>query len=97
MHCCPKCASLVEELAENTPFVTEGSQIREAEQYVLLSVGDFTVYTTPEEMAEPCDFIRGWNKERLFDLADLSGKVVLDVGAESGRLTFAAAEKARVL
>jgi predicted RNA methylase len=45
-------------------------------------------------MAEKCDFIRGWSKERLFELADLTSKVVLDAGAGSGRLTFAAAEKA---
>jgi ubiquinone/menaquinone biosynthesis C-methylase UbiE len=57
-------------------------------------VEDFIIYTTPEVMAAQCDFIRGWNKERLFSLADLTGKTVLDVGAGSGRLAFAAAEKA---
>ena len=85
----------MEELVRNAPSVTDGHKIREAEKYALLSVEDFTIYTTPEEMAEHCDFIRGWSKERLFELADLSGKVVLDVGAGSGRLTFAAAEKAK--
>lgn len=94
-HRCPECAALVEELVRKAPSVTDGEIIREAEEYALSSVEDFTIYTTPGEMAEHCDFIRGWNKERLFDLADLSGKVVLDVGAGSGRLTFAAAEKAK--
>lgn len=95
MRRCPECALFVEELAAKAPSVTGKEQIREAEEYALLSVEDFIIYTTPEVMAEQCDFIRGWNKERLFALADLSGKVVLDVGAGSGRLTFAAAEKAK--
>lgn len=95
MRRCPECASFVEELTTKAPSVTNGSQIREAEEYALSSVEDFIIYTTPEAMAEQCDFIRGWNKQRLFDLADLSGKIVLDVGAGSGRLTFAAAEKAK--
>ncbi|NLL34820.1 MAG: hypothetical protein GX257_05880 [Clostridiales bacterium] len=50
-------------------------------------VEDFIVYTTPEVMAEKCDFIRGWSKERLFQLADFAEKSVLDVGAGSGRLS----------
>ena len=93
-HRCPECTAVIDELAANSLPSTDAQQIRSAEMYALSSVEDFTIYTTPELMAEKCDFIRGWNKQRLFDLADLTGKVVLDVGAGSGRLTFAAAEKA---
>lgn len=46
-------------------------------------------------MDEKCDFIYAWKKERLFELADFRGKTVLDVGSGSGRLAFAAAEKAK--
>jgi len=94
MHRCPECTRIIDELTETAPVVTEKEQIRNAECYVLSSVEDFIVYTTPEIMAEKCDFIRGWNKKHLFQLTDLTEKVVLDVGAGSGRLTFAAAEKA---
>ncbi len=94
-HRCPECASIVEKLVNNAPVTAGKDEIRAAEKYALSSVEDFTIYTTPEKMAERCDFIRGWNKERLFELADLSGKTVLDVGAGSGRLAFAAAEKAK--
>lgn len=94
MRRCPECAQMAAELAGNAPAVTEAKEIRAAEIYVLESVEDFVIYTTPEAMAESCDFIRGWSKERLFELTDFNDKIVLDVGAGSGRLTFAAAERA---
>ena len=91
---CPECSSLIAELTVNVSAAIDTEQIRAAEVYAMAGVEDFVVYTTPEVMTEKCDFIRGWSKERLFGLADLTGKTVLDVGAGSGRLTFAAAEKA---
>ena len=93
-HKCPDRADALNEIAANAPALTEPSEIRAAEVYALASVEDFIIYTTPEVMAEKCDFICGWCEKRLFELADFTDKTVLDVGAGSGRLTFAAAQKA---
>ncbi|MDR2648129.1 MAG: class I SAM-dependent methyltransferase [Clostridiales bacterium] len=46
-------------------------------------------------MGTNCHYIRTWDKERLYEMVDFRNKVVLDVGAGSGRLTFAAAVLAK--
>jgi len=91
---CSEYAPAIAELVNNASADVDAMRIRDAETYILASVEDFIAYTTPEIMDEKCDFIYGWNKERLFELVDLGGKVVLDIGAGSGRLAFAAAQKA---
>jgi len=95
-HRCPSCAHIVDELVSKAPAAS-ASAVRDAEIYILLSIEDFTIHTTPEKMAEGCDYIRGWDPARLFSLADFDGKVVLDIGAGSGRLTFAAAKRASMV
>ncbi len=91
---CPERSSFIEELAQKTADVSDEAEIRKSEAYALRSVEDFIIYTTPTVMAEKCDFILGWEEKRLFDLCDFANKTVLDVGAGSGRLSFAAAKKA---
>lgn len=95
VHRCPECAPVIEEIAAAAPDGLGAEEIRRAEVYTLASAEDFVTYTRPEIMDTHCSFIYGWNKERLFELADFAGKIVLDVGSGSGRLAFAAAERAR--
>ena len=91
---CPEWAGKIRALISGAPEGLSPEQVRAAEVTVLGAFEDFVIYTTPEVMEEKCDFIYGWNKERLYELCDLQGKAVLDVGSGTGRLAFAAAEKA---
>lgn len=95
LHKCPECREIVENLGEKNTKGLNRQEIRAAELYVLSYVEDFVAYTTPELMDENCDFIYAWEKERLFELTDFQDKMVLDVGSGSGRLAFAATERAR--
>ncbi len=92
-----KCPEVAERIRALTVQAQEGytpEQVRVAEIRVMDEFEDFVIYTTPEVMTEKCDFIYGWNKERLYEMCDLEGKMALDVGSGTGRLAFAAAEKA---
>lgn len=93
-HLLPEHAALLDKLTHEAPAVS-ADELRRCETTVMAWMEDFVTYTTPEVMATKCPFVYGWDKARLFELADFTGKRVLDVGSGSGRLTFAAAEKAR--
>ena len=95
MHKCPECKLYVEGITSSVSPGLSERDIRQAEVFIMEVWEDFVVYCYPEIMDQSCNFIYAWNKERLFELADFTGKVVLDVGSGSGRLAFAAAEKAK--
>lgn len=94
---CPECAPFVESVVKDAPQGLTAEAVRRSEVFVMEATEDFVIYTQPALMDTHCDFIYAWDEARLFEMADLTGKVVLDVGSGSGRLAFAAAKKARMV
>ena len=91
----PEIANDVDRLIAAAPKECTKERVRKAECFILDQHDWAVVYVYPDVMNKNCPYIYNWDKEKLFELADFTDKVVLDVGAGTGRLTFAAAEKAR--
>jgi len=91
----PESTERVEKLVKNTPKDLSHDEIRNSEIKLLEIIDSFIVYLYPEVMNANCPYIRDWDKERLLSIIDFTDKVVLDVGSGTGRLAFAAAEKAK--
>lgn len=93
VHRCPEHAETVQALIA-AAAETNAAETREAELRLINMFEDFVLFTTPERMEAQSDYIYGWDKNRLLELADFRGKTVLDVGSGSGRLAFAVVEQA---
>ena len=91
----PEVAERVKALIAAAPAGCSREEIRAAECFVLDWNDWAVVYVYPEVMNRNCAYIYDWDKRRLLELTDFRDKVVLDVGAGTGRLTFAAAQEAR--
>ncbi len=90
MQMVPEAAEQLTQLIANAAK----GEARTSECRVMAWMEDFVTYTRPECMATHCDFVYGWDCKRLYEICDLEGKRILDVGSGSGRLAFAAAERA---
>lgn len=90
----PECRAFLDEIEAIPNKNWSEEEMREAESYILQAHETFVVYAYPEVMNE-VNYIRNWDPKYLYELVDLSDKIVLDVGSGTGRLAFAAAKKAK--
>ncbi|MGI6368382.1 MAG: class I SAM-dependent methyltransferase [Anaerolineae bacterium] len=89
----PATRGFIERAMSLVPPTLSAAEARQAEIAFLQRHETFVVYAYPEAMNQ-VNYIRDWDPKWLDELIDLSGMVVLDVGAGTGRLSLAAAHKA---
>jgi len=93
---CPDRAKFIEKVAADHAEKVSPEEVRKAEIFVMKDCCDFVTYAHPEYMLQT----NGWwvmresDKAHFFEVMDFKNKIVLDVGSGTGRLAFAAAEKA---
>jgi SAM-dependent methyltransferase len=95
---CPEIAPWVDQVIAQAPPAGSLSpeQVRQAEIQVLGALEDLVVYAVDPAIYDAQPFL-AWDDRELTSLVDFSGKIVLDIGAGTGRLTFTAAPLARAV
>lgn len=90
---CPEQEEYYTKVMEGLPHYSK-EEIRNAEVHVLDDLDAFVVYVFPE-LTDNLPYIKDWDPVRLLELTDFNNKTVLDIGAGTGRLAFAAAPLAK--
>ncbi|MBD5117130.1 MAG: class I SAM-dependent methyltransferase [Ruminococcaceae bacterium] len=90
----PECTGFLNKVISVSVKDIGEDEARNAETSILSALETFVVYAYPEVM-EQVNYIRNWNQQMLYNLVDINEKIVLDVGAGTGRLAFAAARRAK--
>lgn len=90
----PECTEFLNRVMRVIVKEISEEEARNAEISILSALETFVVYAYPEVM-EQVNYIRNWNQQMLYRLVDLKEKIVLDIGAGTGRLAFAAAKYAK--
>jgi hypothetical protein len=96
-HKCPEIAGWLDgALARHGGGAGDPAAVRAAERTVLATIDDLLVYALDPAVYDAQPFL-GWDSRELTAVADFRDKIVLDIGAGTGRLTFVAAASARVV
>ena len=90
----PSSADRFGELAKQATRNADYAMLQKAENYIIDNMDWAIVYMFPEYM-EQLKYMKYWDESKLLSMTNFQEKTVLDVGAGTGRLTFAAAKVAK--
>ncbi|MEW5869178.1 MAG: class I SAM-dependent methyltransferase [Chloroflexota bacterium] len=95
-HKCPEAEPWLERLEAIEVDASDAQAVYAAEQHILQKMNDWLVYVVDPAVYDAQPFLN-WDSQELSGLVDFSGKVVLDIGAGTGRLAFVAAPQAQTV
>ena len=88
---CPEIREWVKEVCKKFNPAMDSTQIRAAEETVMRSCNDLLTYAIDPDRYANQEFLTYADSE-LLEITDFAGKIVLDLGAGTGRLAFIAAQ-----
>jgi SAM-dependent methyltransferase len=95
-HKCPEIVPFLDQIAKPLMSLPNNDEINVAEQNVLMRLNDWLTYVVDPAIYDQQPFVR-WDSNELLSLVDFTDKVVLDIGAGTGRLAFIAAPRAKAV
>lgn len=95
-HKCPSLNNWLDKVLSTDRLLSAPEEERQAEIVVMKSINDLLVYVVEPAVYDTQPFLN-WDSNELISLIDFSDKVVIDVGAGTGRLALSAAPMARTI
>lgn len=95
-HKCPDIVTWLDTVLKDCNEESSPLAIRQAEVCVLKSITDLLVYAINPTIYDALPFLK-WDSRELTGMADFRDKIVIDIGAGTGRLTLLAAQSAKVV
>ena len=91
---CPEIRDFLETIMEEHRFSSNAEELSKAEDTVIWTIADLLVYNKCPEVYDGLDFHQ-WDFSEITDIIPLDGKVVIEGGAGTGRVTLRIAKFAQ--
>lgn len=95
-HKCPDVKDWLDKVSLIDVGTPGKDEIYLAERKILGRMNDLLTYAMDPSIYDSQPFL-GWDSEKLLEITDFRDKIVIDVGAGTGRLTFIIASLAKVI
>ena len=96
-HKCPQLNPWLDQVMDIKEAATRSpDEIRQAEVKILASLTDLIVYAVDPSIYDAQPFLN-WDSNELLSVTDFHDKIIIDVGAGTGRLSLTIADQARTV